>query len=159
MARFTNTPTGCLCRVPLAESAVPTFATAAELEAWSAREGIDLAPDHRGRLSISLEAAYRLHEASTAKAEAHAREQAALVAAERTAVAEAQARRQEVWNQARDKAARKFKGEAEASEAGWSAVHDAEAKLDPRIRDQLGGVRAQSTLPATFRTDVAAEVG
>ena len=138
--------TGCMCRVPLAETAVPTFGTHAELEDWCRREAVDLAPDHRGRLSIPLADAYRLYAEYAASAEAHSRAEAAKVTAEKAAVAEAQAKRQAVWNQARHKAGQKGKGAAAASQIAWEAVHEVEARLDPRIRDQLGSVRVQSTV-------------
>ena len=53
---------GCLCRVPLAGVSAPSFGTSGELLKHLAERGVEVGPDHRGRLSDAVADAQRLHE-------------------------------------------------------------------------------------------------
>jgi len=64
MTRQTSTSPACLCRIPVDEVAIPTFATGVELADWAEAHGVSIEPDHLGRPSVDVPTAYRLRHES-----------------------------------------------------------------------------------------------
>lgn len=83
---------GCVCRVPLEECAVPLFATVQEQFDWLAAHGVvDIAPNHRGELSIPAADGLRLRRESDEQSERTLLAAAEARAAHTAAVAELRA--------------------------------------------------------------------
>lgn len=153
MARTTrSTSAGCLCRVPLSESAVPVLGTTEALDAWAAANDVKILPNHRGEPSIDLLTAYRLYDEQQAADLARSQAAAERVAAERETLRTAQERRQQTYSAAYVAAVKSGKSSASASRAAWDAVHEAESGLPASIREQLGRVTIPTVLPPLVST-------
>lgn len=146
MARNT---TGCRCRVPVTEAAVPMFATNGELIEWCQARGIELDLDHKNQLSVSMDDAYRLRDEAAEQSERSAREEAERKAKEEAAIRDAQQRRQDTYTATYTKAMRKGYAPSAVREMAWEAVHAAEAKLPAAVLQQLGPVTMPDVLPPT----------
>lgn len=139
--------TGCLCRVPLHETAVPAFGRNDELLKWCADHGVDLDTDHMGRLSVSMEDAYRLRRESDEQARKSAEEQAVKAAKLAGQIREAQQRRQDVFSTTYTKAISRGRHSSQAIHEAQEAVTKAERRLDPQISTQLGLVQIPQVYP------------
>ena len=140
--RWLNNMSGCLCRVPVTEAAVPTFVNDEALREWARREAVDLALDYRNRLSIPLATAYELRDRADAVAASHAAAEADRVARSHgpshrrageapggSLRAGLPPRRVSGWEGV----------SAESSMAAWEAVHKAERSVPDRVRVRLAG--------------------
>lgn len=135
-----RTTTGCRCRVPLSDAPVPTFLMNSDLIKWAETNGVTLELDYANRMSISIDDAYRLREEANKRAEQNARDEAARAEKMHRDLAIAQERRQDVYLKAFLKHERR-EGRMDAMRLAQQALDEAEAKLDPSIRNQLQPAR------------------
>ena len=143
-----RTNTGCRCRVPLGEAAVPVFARTDELLRWADQHGVSIEPDHQNRLSVSVDDAYRLRDESNAVMERHAADEATRKAKLAVDIAKAQEKRQKAYSDVYIGSVRATGHEFRARDAGREAIDEAERSLNPVIRNQLGPVAVPATQPA-----------
>jgi hypothetical protein len=133
--------THCACRVPLDETAVPTFASTSEAFEWLADRGVtDIGPDHRGRTSIPVADAMRLYAESAEQASISEAARAKAARAEQERLTKLAAQRQETYERELYAAAARGVGSAKAMRAAREAVERVEANLDASTRSQLGQV-------------------
>jgi hypothetical protein len=135
-----RTNTGCRCRVPLSEAAVPAFVRTDELLRWADQHGVGLEMDHINRLSVSVDDAYRLRDEANAASEKHAAEEAARKAKLQADIDKAQEKRQRAFSDAYTASMAADAWPSKAMDAGRAALAEAERGLDSAVRNQLGPV-------------------
>lgn len=152
--RSTNNGGGCLCRVPIAEAAVPVATSRVELDAWAAANEVEILPDHMGRPSIDLPTAYRLFEQQQATVAAHRAAEEAKAVRERTALEDAQRARQKTHEQHYIRNMNKGLGSSKSSLLAWEAVHASEEGLPQSIKDKLGQVYIRTDVLSPTRLNM-----
>jgi hypothetical protein len=105
-----------------------------------AERGIDVAPNHRGELSIPVADAQYLWDDAAKRATDEVAARAKAATAERERLEKLAAQRQETYETELYAAAARGIGSAKAMQAARSAVDRVEANLDATTRSQLGRV-------------------
>lgn len=128
---------GCVCRVPVTECAIPAGQYERDALAFLEARGIDVAPDHMGRLSVLVADAQQLWDETAERAAKEVEKQAQL----RNEVAEANRERAaiqaRVFNETLQSVGGNAAGHRKAVTAAWNAVREYDRGLSRAVRDRL----------------------
>lgn len=129
--RTRQSDTGCQCRVPISECCVPQGLRDGDALEYLGERGVDVGPDHQGRLSIRVADAQKLWD----DASASAADEVAAMSQLFSAVYSANARRRDLFSEVFGETLRGTVGRnpSEVHAAARTAALDAIAEFDKTL--------------------------